>query len=131
MARRSTRVSSVFTKSTPSKRKNETSESDFEDDNASGSEFANTKKGKRVKRQSKQTKVDRASPEEEEDSDGESRRPKVTIIPLPKAREAGDIPYEDGRIHENTMLFLKDLKANNNREWLRCDVPFLPVRCPV
>ncbi len=41
-------------------------------------------------------------------------------IPLPKAREAGDQPYEDSRIHPNTFLFLKDLKANNNREWLKC-----------
>ena len=41
-------------------------------------------------------------------------------IPLPKARDAGDTPYESSQIHPNTFLFLRDLKANNNREWLKC-----------
>ncbi|OJD14833.1 hypothetical protein AJ78_04863 [Emergomyces pasteurianus Ep9510] len=44
---------------------------------------------------------------------------KEVFIKLPKAREAGDTPYEDNTIHPNTMLFLKDLKANNQREWLK------------
>jgi hypothetical protein len=42
------------------------------------------------------------------------------IIKKPKAREAGDTPYTDHTIHPNTMLFLKDLKANNDRQWLKC-----------
>lgn len=42
------------------------------------------------------------------------------IIKKPKAREAGDTPYEDETIHPNTMLFLKDLAANNDRQWLKC-----------
>ncbi|EER36782.1 conserved hypothetical protein [Histoplasma capsulatum H143] len=33
--------------------------------------------------------------------------------------DAGDTLYEDHTIHPNTMLFLKDLKANNQREWLK------------
>lgn len=41
------------------------------------------------------------------------------IIKKPQAREAGDTPYEDGTIHPNTMLFLKDLAANNDRSWLK------------
>ena len=41
-------------------------------------------------------------------------------ILLPTARGAGDIPYQDDRLHPNTFLFLKDLKANNNRNWLKC-----------
>ncbi|KAI9721270.1 MAG: hypothetical protein M1812_002432 [Candelaria pacifica] len=41
------------------------------------------------------------------------------LIKLPKARGAGKTPYEDDMIHPNTMLFLKDLKANNDREWLK------------
>src|SRR5579871_5885375 len=36
------------------------------------------------------------------------------IIKKPKARDAGDTPYSDESIHPNTMLFLKDLAANNN-----------------
>ncbi|KAK2782143.1 hypothetical protein FQN52_001077 [Onygenales sp. PD_12] len=44
---------------------------------------------------------------------------KEVFIKIPKARDAGDTPYEDGTIHPNTMLFLKDLKANNQREWLK------------
>ncbi|KKZ65256.1 hypothetical protein EMCG_08906 [[Emmonsia] crescens] len=44
---------------------------------------------------------------------------KEVFIKLPKARDAGDTPYEDNTIHPNTMLFLKDLKENNQREWLK------------
>lgn len=41
------------------------------------------------------------------------------FIKLPKAREAGSTPYKDDAIHPNTMAFLKDLKQNNDREWLK------------
>jgi hypothetical protein len=41
------------------------------------------------------------------------------IIKKPKAREAGDTPYSEDTIHPNTMLFLKDLAANNDRQWLK------------
>lgn len=45
------------------------------------------------------------------------------IIDKPKARPAGKIPYQDHTIHENTMLFLKDLAKNNDREWLKMHDP--------
>lgn len=41
------------------------------------------------------------------------------FIKLPKAREAGSTPYRDDTIHPNTIAFLKDLKQNNDREWLK------------
>lgn len=41
------------------------------------------------------------------------------FIKLPKAREAGSTPYKDDAIHPNTMAFLKDLKQNNDRDWLK------------
>ncbi|RMZ23763.1 hypothetical protein D0859_12187 [Hortaea werneckii] len=41
------------------------------------------------------------------------------VIKKPKARAAGRIPYSDESIHPNTFLFLKELKENNNREWLK------------
>ena len=41
------------------------------------------------------------------------------IIKKPKARPAGKTPYTDDTIHPNTLLFLQDLKANNNRQWLK------------
>ena len=41
------------------------------------------------------------------------------FIKLPKAREAGKTPYKDNAIHPNTLLFLADLKENNDREWLK------------
>ena len=43
----------------------------------------------------------------------------AVFIKLPKAREAGKTPYKDDTIHPNTMLFLQDLKGNNDREWLK------------
>jgi len=45
------------------------------------------------------------------------------VIKKPKARPAGKVPYSDGSIHPNTLLFLKDLKMNNNREWLKMHDP--------
>ncbi|MCJ1283170.1 hypothetical protein MMC26_002497 [Xylographa opegraphella] len=41
------------------------------------------------------------------------------FIKLPKARQPGKTPYADDTIHPNTMLFLADLKENNDREWLK------------
>lgn len=41
------------------------------------------------------------------------------IIKKPKAREAGDTLYLDETLHPNTMLFLRDLAANNDRQWLK------------
>lgn len=41
------------------------------------------------------------------------------VIKKPKARPAGNTPYSDDTIHPNTLLFLSELKANNNREWLK------------
>ncbi|KAL8670918.1 MAG: hypothetical protein Q9168_004564 [Polycauliona sp. 1 TL-2023] len=41
------------------------------------------------------------------------------FIKLPKARGDGGVKYQEGIIHPNTMSFLGDLKANNDREWLK------------
>ncbi|KAF2421242.1 hypothetical protein EJ08DRAFT_641439 [Tothia fuscella] len=45
------------------------------------------------------------------------------VIKKPKAREAGDTPYTDDTIHPNTMHFLEDLAANNDRQWLKMHDP--------
>ncbi|KAK6442096.1 hypothetical protein LTR95_001683 [Oleoguttula sp. CCFEE 5521] len=44
---------------------------------------------------------------------------KQLIMKRPKARPAGKVPYSDETIHPNTLLFLEELKANNDREWLK------------
>jgi hypothetical protein len=53
------------------------------------------------------------------------------VIKKPKARSAGKTPYRDDTIHPNTMLFLEDLKANNERQWLKskCDLSFSHLCC--
>lgn len=52
--------------------------------------------------------------------DGAKLEPgKQIIIKRPKAREAGNTPYTDETIHPNTMLFLKDLRSHNDRQWLK------------
>ena len=48
------------------------------------------------------------------------------FIKLPKARQAGKTPYEDDTIHPNTLLFLSDLKENNDREWLKGKTSLIP-----
>lgn len=59
--------------------------------------------------------------DEEADKDDESRPMKVTVVPLEQMRGEDGVPYEDHKVHKNTMLFLKDLKANNRRPWLKCE----------
>lgn len=41
------------------------------------------------------------------------------IIAKPKARNAGNTPYQDETLHPNTRLFLIDLASNNDRQWLK------------
>ncbi|ENI10877.1 hypothetical protein COCC4DRAFT_157077 [Bipolaris maydis ATCC 48331] len=45
------------------------------------------------------------------------------VIKKPKARDAGDTPYLDHTIHPNSLLFLKELAANNDRSWLKLHDP--------
>jgi hypothetical protein len=49
----------------------------------------------------------------------EDAPPVVTIVPLEKMRDDGGIAYVAFKIHPNSLLFLKDLKVNNNRAWLK------------
>ncbi|KAI1256358.1 hypothetical protein MGN70_001482 [Eutypa lata] len=58
--------------------------------------------------------------DESEDDDEENR---VTFIPLPPLRDTDGVDYENTRLHKNTLLFLKDLKANNKRSWLKMRDP--------
>jgi len=99
------------------------SASDFEEEN----EKVDGRGRKRVKRDqdyesAPDNKDDQDEDEEEDSEDDEAKPVRVTVIPLPKLRDEGEIEYEDAKIHENTMLFLKDLKKNNNREWMRCEI---------
>ncbi|KAJ5203681.1 Conserved hypothetical protein CHP02453 [Penicillium cinerascens] len=48
---------------------------------------------------------------------------KEVSIPKPKARDAGNVTYEDETLHPNTKLFLQDLAQNNEREWLKAHDP--------
>ncbi|KXG54359.1 Conserved hypothetical protein CHP02453 [Penicillium griseofulvum] len=45
------------------------------------------------------------------------------IIAKPKARDAGNTPYQDETLHPNTKLFLIDLASNNDRQWLKAHDP--------
>ena len=49
------------------------------------------------------------------------------VIKKPKSRPAGKTPYRDAAIHPNTLLFLKDLKSNNERQWLKSEWWFLTL----
>lgn len=60
--------------------------------------------------------------DDEEDDDSDAR-PKVVFIPHAKIRDDGGVPYTDDLVHPNTLEFLKDLKANNVRSWLKCTPP--------
>ncbi|CAK7233853.1 hypothetical protein SCUCBS95973_008736 [Sporothrix curviconia] len=55
---------------------------------------------------------------DDSDDDDESG-PRRTFVPHKKLRDLGGVDYSDDTVHPVTMLFLKDLKANNRREWLK------------
>ncbi|RYP89506.1 hypothetical protein DL770_004376 [Monosporascus sp. CRB-9-2] len=75
-------------------------------------------KASAAKAKRQETDGDDNDDEGSEDEDG-----RVTFIPLPQLRDTGGVDYEDGRLHPNTLLFLRDLKANNKRSWLKMHDP--------
>lgn len=115
-------------------------ESEDEDDEE---EYVSSEEDKKTKRKAKRGSAMKAAPNGKDvDADGvvaatakaimqkgkELWRPGVksdlapgeeVFIKLPKARGDGGVKYKEGIIHPNTMLFLGDLKANNDREWLK------------
>lgn len=56
---------------------------------------------------------------EESEDDDEAASPKVTFIPIPKLRDLNGVAYSPNTIHPNTLHFLRDLRANNKRSWLK------------
>ena len=62
-------------------------------------------------------------PEDDDDDDDDEDRhvgSRVKIIPIDPMRDTGGVDYADEIVHKNTLLFLKDLKKNNKRPWLKC-----------
>lgn len=57
--------------------------------------------------------------DDSDDEFDENAPPKVTFIPIPGLRDTGGVAYVDDRLHQNTLAFLQDLKANNKRTWLK------------
>lgn len=53
---------------------------------------------------------------------------KEVFIPKPKARDAGNVAYEDETLHPNTKLFLQDLAQNNEREWFKGNSVLRPIK---
>ncbi|KAK1759742.1 hypothetical protein QBC47DRAFT_338113 [Echria macrotheca] len=82
---------------------------DVEDEDEDDDEPPKKKRGKHQK-----VKVVESESEVDEDAP-----PKVTFIPLPKLRDTDGVDYADDKLHKNTLAFLKDLKANNRRNWLK------------
>ncbi|KAI0173549.1 hypothetical protein GGR52DRAFT_391234 [Hypoxylon sp. FL1284] len=55
----------------------------------------------------------------DEDSDDDDEENRITFIPAIELRDTGGVEYEDTKLHKNTFLFLGDLKAHNQRNWLK------------
>ncbi|TLS24327.1 hypothetical protein PpBr36_08445 [Pyricularia pennisetigena] len=64
-------------------------------------------------------KNDDSGKEDDDDDDDDDEDNLVTFIPHVKLRELDGVEYADEKLHKNTLLFLKDLKANNVRSWLK------------
>ncbi|KAI1336985.1 hypothetical protein F5Y15DRAFT_166175 [Xylariaceae sp. FL0016] len=79
--------------------------------------------GKRGRPRKVQAAAIRADGEDDESDENEDDRPQVEFIPLPKLRDTGGVDYEDWKLHKNTLLFLGDLRKNNQRSWLKMHDP--------
>jgi hypothetical protein len=104
--------------------KEATSESEPDED-ASDDESASKKATPRGRSQKKSLTTHKKNVDEKELwKPGAKLEPGTQlIIKKPKARDAGDTPYNESTIHPNTMLFLNEIKANNDRQWLKCTLP--------
>lgn len=101
--------------------KEQSSESEPDDDDPSDDEPIAKKETPRGRAQKKSTSKQQAD-EKELWKPGVKLAPGTQlIIKKPRARDAGDTPYTESTIHPNTMLFLKEIKANNDRQWLKCN----------
>lgn len=99
-----------------------TSESEVDSDaEASDEESVPKKATPRGRSQKGQSSVQKKANEKDLWKPGAKLEPGTRlIIKKPKAREAGDTPYTESTIHPNTMLFLQEIKDNNDRQWLKC-----------
>jgi hypothetical protein len=98
-------------------------EEEEEEDDAGDEYDESEEKGPRVVKGRGRPKAKRSrendDESEAEDDDEAEGGPRVTFIPRKEMRGTGGVDYEDDRLHQNTMLFLKDLRANNKRTWLK------------
>ncbi|KAH6986433.1 hypothetical protein BKA56DRAFT_715905 [Ilyonectria sp. MPI-CAGE-AT-0026] len=88
----------------------EDSEEEDGDDEDDGHELANDNKDS----EREQAETDQSHGDLDEDES-----PRLTIIPLEQMRSAGGVEYVGFRVHPNSLMFLTDLKNNNNRAWLK------------
>jgi len=87
-----------------------------EDSDDGEGEVEQAPRGKKAGR--KVSRVSKAA-DDSDDGDGDDDEAKVTFIPHKKLRDDGGVAYADDRVHQNTIWFLKELKANNKRSWLK------------
>ena len=101
--------------------------SDAEDDEEAISEEYNSSENDKPKKK-RGRKTNNTAPTTAQKKGSELWRPGVKshlapgeaiFIALPKARPTGSTPYTPQTIHPNTLLFLADLRAHNDREWLK------------
>ncbi|KAJ4381239.1 hypothetical protein N0V86_003588 [Didymella sp. IMI 355093] len=93
------------------------------DDDVSDEEPTTTKGAPRSRSQKKSINKRQADEKELWKSGAKLEPGTQLIIKKPKARDAGDTPYTESTIHPNTMVFLKEIKANNDRQWLKLHDP--------
>jgi hypothetical protein len=129
-------VEAISTTRRTSRRTSTTRSQYFEDSNDTEESDAPPakKRGRPPKKQLKKEESEESygdelaqeEPEEDDDNDDDDEEDedapmKVTFIPLVKLRDTEGVEYQDFKLHKNTLLFLKDLKANNQRPWLKCE----------
>lgn len=113
-------VRSPIEKRTAKIRRKDSTGADADDNWSHEDEFEDSHNDEEYQPASSQDDTERdgsSAPEKELGEEGYYPRP--TIIPYEKLRPLEGIEYSSARVHRNTLLYLIDLRANNNRDWFK------------
>ncbi|KAL3433962.1 hypothetical protein BDV09DRAFT_186289 [Aspergillus tetrazonus] len=113
-------VRSPIEKRTAKIRRKDSTGADADDNWSHEDEFEDSYNDEEYQPASSQDDTERdGSSAPEKELGEEDYYPRTTIIPYEKLRPLDGIEYSSTRVHRNTLLYLIDLRANNNRDWFK------------
>lgn len=120
----SRQTAKVHRKSTPA--------TDVDDNESAAEEVDNSSSDDDYQPDAEEDQSERDEPPTlENDVEEEDYQRRTTIIPHEKLRPLDGVEYSNTRVHKNTLLYLKDLRINNNRDWMKRTIATTPKHTPI